>query len=188
MRPNAPRDRLDSTRATLFLTCLAAALAACGADKATGPGTDTPKGATPAQMTGLWRFATASPGSYYDNTGHFWNGSGGSSSVTLSADGHVVLAQLQESAAYGCRVTDYKQFQGTVVVHDTTMTLYLTHNTEHGEGTCGAKTFDAPLPNETDNWAWKIIDQPAPDPRLLWLVDVPTGADLGHFAYQTPGQ
>ncbi len=189
MGPKSPHDRLDSTRAILLLIGLTATLTGCGAEKATGPGnSDTPRAAPPAQMTGVWRFATASPGSYYDNTGHFLNGSGGSSSVTLTADGHVVLAQLQESAIYGCRTTNYKQFKGTVVVHDTTMTLYLTQNTEHGEGTCGVKTFDAPLPTETDNWAWKIIEQAAPDPRLLWLVDVPTGTDLGHFAFQPPAQ
>jgi hypothetical protein len=131
-------------------------LGGCNKDGANPYGPDgsdmnTPRTPVQQELVGIWSVGTIGYTSFYNTTNGQWtSGRGLGMFYKFSADGTFEYGWHGQVTNYGCTTRGMISRRGTVVVGDSTLTMYDNFGRAMGESNCSpSSNFDRPDPLQT---------------------------------------
>jgi hypothetical protein len=173
---------------TTILAALVATLAACGGgdSSSTGPGGNTPRTDTPAELVGGWVHGFISPTIIRDADTGDWVDSGYGTSVlfTFTADGRYTQDILIKTSAYSCRTQVYVHNEGTTTITGNEIRVYPTKGRVVSRDTCNDRfNFDRAddIGRKQGNlYLWHFAENPE-DGKTYLMIDVNASGNLAYF-------
>jgi hypothetical protein len=124
----------------------------------------------PPELVGTWSIVAASGSQDCDDYGQCTTSFGGTETFTFLAEGGFEYSQYLASSIIGCNEVTFLDVTGTVMITDTSLTLYPEHATNSKQVTCGEDTIEE-ITIDPTTYDWWIAPAEDGHPQLYLSND-----------------